>query len=98
MADKNPPPAATPEQVQALIAQNAELLDRVAKLEEGKAAVATPERDFSVPTQVRVLSDCSYGKGNDVVTLRGNDLKSALETGQADAHPDAVAYAKTLKA
>lgn len=33
-----------------------------------------------------------------LVTLRGNDLKSALETGQVDAHPDAVAYARSLKA
>lgn len=45
--------------------------------------------------KVRVLRDCQYGRCDDVV-LMDAALAASLE-GVVDAHPDAVAYAESLK-
>ena len=45
--------------------------------------------------KARVLRDCVYGKCDDVVLMDAT-LAASLE-GVVDAHPDAVAYAESLK-
>lgn len=44
----------------------------------------------------RVLTDCQYGKCNDVVTLSQADMDSAVEAKLVDSNKGAVAYAKKL--
>ena len=48
-------------------------------------------------TKVRVLVDSAYGQVNDIVEIAPESLDAALESGQVDAAPEAVAYAETLK-
>lgn len=57
------------------------------------SAVAADE-----PVEARVLVDGAYGKINDVVEIPAESIDSAVAAGEIDTHPDAVAYAKTLKA
>lgn len=57
------------------------------------AAVGTGE-----PVEARVLVDGAYGKVDDVVEIPAESVDAAVGTGEVDIHPDAVAYAKTLKA
>jgi hypothetical protein len=45
---------------------------------------------------VRVLTQCTYGLANDVVTLPVVEALQAQLDGVADANPEAVAYALTL--
>lgn len=47
--------------------------------------------------KARVLYQCAYGKPDDVVELPPAEAKQAAEAGLVDPHPDAVAYALTLK-
>lgn len=47
-------------------------------------------------TKHRVLVDGVYGKCNDVILLGGDDARSAIESGQVDASPEAVEYAESL--
>lgn len=49
-------------------------------------------------TQARLLSDCQYGKTNDVVELTPEELEQAEAAGQADSTPAAVDYALSLQA
>lgn len=49
-------------------------------------------------TKARVLVDGSFGKPDDVVELAPAEFDVALASGQVDPHPDAVAYATSLKA
>lgn len=44
--------------------------------------------------KARVLVDGSYGKVNDVVEV---DAAEAKDNSDLDTHPDAVAYAESLK-
>lgn len=46
--------------------------------------------------KVRVLADCIFGKVNDVVEVTAAEAKD--HASDLDAHPDAVAYAESLKA
>lgn len=48
-------------------------------------------------TKVRVLMDGAFGKPDDVIELEGEALAQALESGQVDADPAAVAYAESLQ-
>ena len=48
-------------------------------------------------TKVRVLVAGAFGQPDDVVELDGEALAQALASGQVDAHPEAVAYAESLK-
>jgi len=48
-------------------------------------------------TKARVLVDCAYGKVDDVIEIDAADLAVAQASGQVDTHPDAVAYAESLK-
>ena len=62
--------------------------------------VETLANDGDVPiqgTKVRVLVECIYGKANDIAELTEAEIKSAKESGIVDDHPDAVAYAESLK-
>jgi hypothetical protein len=45
-------------------------------------------------TEVRVLVDGHYGKSNTVVILDDDTLTVAVESGEVDPHPAAVAVAK----
>lgn len=45
--------------------------------------------------KVRILVDCTYGKVNDVVEITQAEAEASSDV---DAHPDAVAYAESLKA
>ena len=49
-------------------------------------------------TKVRVLVEGAFGKPDDVIELEGEELAQALASGQADATPEAVAYAESLNA
>ena len=49
------------------------------------------------PTKARVLVAGHYGQPDDVIELDGEALAQALASGQVDAHPEAVAYAESLK-
>lgn len=49
-------------------------------------------------TKARVLLDCAYGKVDDVIEILPDDLLGAEASGHVDTHPDAVAYAESLKA
>ena len=48
-------------------------------------------------TKARVLLDCSYGKVDEVIEIAAEDLAVAESSGHVDTHPDAVAYAESLK-
>ena len=48
-------------------------------------------------TKVRVLVEGHYGKPDDVIELEGEALAVAVASGQVDAHPEAVAYAESLR-
>lgn len=50
------------------------------------------------PVKARVLTDCQYGKPDDVVTLTAKEAKEAESQGFVDSNADAVAYAESLKA
>ena len=47
--------------------------------------------------KVRVLTRCSWGGPDDVVTLTVGEAEQAVAAGEVDAHPDAVAYAESLR-
>ena len=49
-------------------------------------------------TKARVLVTGTYGAADDVIELSADALAQAEASGQVDAHPDAVAYAESLKA
>lgn len=49
-------------------------------------------------TRARVLVQCLLGAPNDVVDLADAPLSAAVQAGQADPHPDAVAHAESLRA
>jgi hypothetical protein len=59
---------------------------------KGKEQPAPAER-----VQARVLVSGSFGVIDEVVELPAELLQQAVATGQVDPHPDAVAYALTLK-
>ena len=48
-------------------------------------------------TKARVLVNSNYGLVDEVVELTPEQLTEAVATGQVDPHPDAVAYAESLK-
>lgn len=51
--------------------------------------------DKAEKVKARVLVDCAYGKVDDVVEVTEAEAKASSDL---DAHPDAVAYAESLKA
>lgn len=62
--------------------------------------MATKKQDAakepSGTVKARVLVDCIHGKVNDVVEFASADDAKAAGA-DVDAHPDAVAYAESLK-
>lgn len=66
-------------------------------VEDVPAAAPVPEPPKGRTTQARVLSDCEYGKANDVVSLTAAELKQAEAAGQVDSNKAAVKYALSLK-
>lgn len=48
--------------------------------------------------KARVLTQCAYGKADDVVLLSEADAKQATADGIVDTDPAAVAYAESLAA
>lgn len=46
--------------------------------------------------RARVLTDCEYGRGNDLVTLPEAAAKAAEKAGLVDTNKAAVAYAEAL--
>ena len=48
-------------------------------------------------TPVRVLCDSVYGKPNDVIEIDAAELQNAIDSGQVDASPDAVAFALSIE-
>lgn len=46
----------------------------------------------------RVLVDGTWGRVNQVIDILPDMVESAEASGQVDTHPDAVAYAESLKA
>ena len=58
---------------------------------------ATVTRIAAAATKVRVLVEGHYGKPDDVIELDGEALAQAIASGQVDAHPEAVAYAESLR-
>lgn len=66
----------------------------MAKNEE-QTTVAKDE-DQKKMVSVRILAECSLGKVNDVVEVPADQVKSF--GGDVDANPDAVEYARSLKA
>lgn len=57
--------------------------------------MATKKPQASV--KARVLMDGLYGRVDDVVEIPAAELQQAEASGQVDTHPDAVAYAESLK-
>ena len=62
------------------------------KLAEEAGKTPDPTETF----EVRVLTDCQFGRADDVARLTVEQLEAAVDAGIADDHPDAVAYARTL--
>ena len=60
--------------------------------EQGAAAAPAPA------TKVRILTACAFGQANQIAELTADELKDAVERGEVDPHPDAVAYAEQLAA
>ena len=58
--------------------------------------MATTKKQPSA-AKARVLVAGNYGKPDDVIELDGEALAQALASGQVDAHPEAVAYAESIK-
>ena len=46
----------------------------------------------------RVLMDGTWGRVNQVIEILPDMVEVAEKSGQVDTHPDAVAYAESLKA
>ena len=57
--------------------------------------MANKKQPLEGQIKVRVLAYCAFGKPDDVVEIDAA-LAASLE-GVVDAHPDAVAYAESLK-
>ena len=55
----------------------------------------TPANDSGL-VQVRVLVPGVFGRSNTVVELDSAALKAAVNSGEVDASPEAVAYAESL--
>lgn len=49
------------------------------------------------PVQARVLVRCAFGEVDDVVQLPAAEIQAGKDAGELDTHPDAVAYALSLK-
>lgn len=47
--------------------------------------------------KARVLMDGAYGRVDDVIEIPAAEVRQAEASGQVDTHPDAVAYAESLK-
>lgn len=62
----------------------------------GRASAPAPETTPET-VKARVLVTGAFGVINDLVELTPDLLKQAEQTGQVDPHPDAVAYAASLK-
>lgn len=71
----------------------AEGADASVETENTTPVDAAPE---APKVKVRVLTECVYGKADDVVELTESEATQATADGIADAHPDAVAYAESL--
>jgi len=71
--------------------------EAAARLEaEAAAAAAIKNRRPKVIT-VRLLIDCDAGRINDTPELPAAAAKDLIAAGHADDHPDAVAYARSLR-
>ncbi len=67
------------------------LIDQAAAPAEQKPE-AKPEKTI----KVRVLTDCQYGKCNEVASLPASVAKQAESDGLVDTSPAAVKYAESL--
>lgn len=57
-----------------------------------------PPEAAPAPVKVRVLTDCAFGKANDVVTISATDAVEGQLAFVTDCTPEAVAYAESLQA
>jgi len=60
-----------------------------------KNTPADKEPEAAALVKARVLTVCGYGKPDDVVEVPSAEAGASSDL---DAHPDAVAYAESLKA
>lgn len=60
--------------------------------------MAKKDPAIDAPVEVRLLRSCALGECNDVVTVDALVAASAVADGNADDHPEAVSYAKSIKA
>jgi hypothetical protein len=61
--------------------------------------MATKQSTTTAPAQVevRLLQDSALGRVDDVVLVDAVSAEQLLAAGLADPHPDAVAYARSLR-
>jgi hypothetical protein len=59
----------------------------------GKNRSTPPAAD---QVKARVLTSCSFGEANDVVTLPAADAAAGMAEGILDTTPEAVAYAESI--
>lgn len=61
------------------------------------ATQAAPAAAVDKPVQARVLVRCAFGEVDDVVHLPAAEIQAGRDAGELDPHPDAVAYALSVK-
>ena len=57
---------------------------------------AAPAAPVVTTVKARVLTNCAYGRCNEVVELTEAEAAQGTAVGFIDCHPDAVAYAESL--
>lgn len=60
--------------------------------------MATAKKQAPTTVKGRVLMDGTWGVVNQVIDILPEMVEQAEKSGQVDTHPDAVAYAESLKA
>lgn len=60
--------------------------------------MATAKKQTPQTVKGRVLMDGTWGRVNQVIDILPSMAEEAEQSGQVDTHPDAVAYAESLKA
>lgn len=73
----------------------AQVVEAPVEVVEVEEIAAAPVVEAVELVKVRVLAGCSLGQPDDVVEIDASLIDSLA--GAVDAHPDAVAYAESLK-
>jgi hypothetical protein len=60
--------------------------------------MATAKKQTPQTVKGRVLMDGTWGRVNQVIDILPSMVEEAEQSGQVDTHPDAVAYAESLRA